>query len=681
MMRHRRLVAATAGIFTVVVLVSLSLGTGRAATRLPDLTPTAFAYLPLIASADICPTDSANQYQGGTAHQVDQDDPVRPAYEHADKNIELRGYTPNTDPGLQRGLIDYGSDDPTQPPQFATLFDPWRVPTLSGFYQVHHWNWAPSPDPGSRAGPILNPPVTALGLATVSGETLHVPVSGYHLDGGMEVLVLFADQNTVALRYTRDDSSAPQGYTLHIDNICTDPNLLALYNALDDPSGPRYRYPNSSYPLPNLYAGQPIGVARGSETVIAIADTGTFQDPRSLNEWWQIRPGYRRNVDDAYYAKQWALERVRAPMAWGHSTGAGTIIAVLDTGADLDHPDLQVKVLTDLDKDFVNDDLSADDDHGHGTHVSGIAAATTDNALGVAGLGWEVSLLPLKVLDGDGNGDAATLAAAIDYAVEHGADVINMSLGGAQDCGWPLEEAVREAYRSGVILVAAAGNNLGPVDMFPANCEHVLGVAATDEADAWPSYSNHADHVSVAAPGSGIYSTIWGGGYGDDSGTSMATPHVAGLAALLMTRYPSYTPDEVASAILDNARDLGSPGWDEYHGCGRIDAYAALTNGARGLQPLCLENLIWSTGRADQRAAASREPAAAFAPGEIIVEFQSSLSATSLANRYQARMERLPTLGVWRLRVPKGLERTILAQIRADPAVLHADLNYVVVAQ
>jgi hypothetical protein len=244
-----------------------------------------------------CPITSSNQYSGGIVYQYDLDDPVRPAYDHADKNLELRGYIPNTDPNLQRELVDYGSDDPTQPPQLATLFNPPRVSDFSDFYTVHNWNWASPPDPGSRGGPITDYPVTALGMQTTPGETLYVPTSGYDIDGGIEAIVLFVDEDTIALRYTREDSAAPPGYTVHIDNICTDPNLLVLYNQLDDPNGPRYVYvpPENrpySYGLPNLYAGQPLGTARSTEIVVAIVDTGAFMDARSCNEWWQIRPGY-----------------------------------------------------------------------------------------------------------------------------------------------------------------------------------------------------------------------------------------------------------------------------------------------------------------------------------------------------------------------------------------------------
>ena len=243
-----------------------------------------------------CPTTSTNQYAAGTVYQFDNDNPVRPAYNHADKNIELRGFVPNTDANLQRELVDYGAGD-LKAPQLATLFDPYRVPTLIGFYRVHDWAWAPSPDPGSRIDPIKAWPVTALGMATTPGQPLHVPASGYSIGGRFEVIVLFADEDTVALKYTREDSAGSPGYAVHIDNICTDPNLLALYNSLDASDGPRHLYvpPENrpyAYDLPTLPAGQPLGVARSAETVVAIVDSGAFMDTRSCNEWWRERPGY-----------------------------------------------------------------------------------------------------------------------------------------------------------------------------------------------------------------------------------------------------------------------------------------------------------------------------------------------------------------------------------------------------
>ena len=301
------LAAAAAASVVAALLAASMVTTSGAASALPDTTPTAFAYLPFIAYAPACPTDSTNHYEAGTAYQYDLDDPVRPAWNHADKNIELRGYTPNSDPGLVIDLVDYGCDD-DKAPQLATLFSPHRVPILVGFYRVTHWDYASSPDPGERADPIANPPVTALGLHTAQGESLYVPDSGYDIGGGKEAIVIYADEDTVALRYAREDTvggpprdyvpgNGGPGYVVHVDGICTDPNLLALYNGHDASDGPRYVYVHPderpyAYPLPNLASGKPIGVARTDEVVVAVVDTGSFQDPRSINEFWRIRPGY-----------------------------------------------------------------------------------------------------------------------------------------------------------------------------------------------------------------------------------------------------------------------------------------------------------------------------------------------------------------------------------------------------
>ena len=266
-------------------------------SRLESTEISPVSYLPIVYNPEGCPTTSSHQFGSGTAFQFDLDDPVRPAYNHADKNLDLRSYQLNSDPNLRHDLVDYGSDDPTQPPQLATLFTPARVPAILGLYQVNGWAWSPSPAPGSRGAPITNPKVTAIGLAASVGETLHVPQSGYDIGGGQEVIVIYADENTVALRYAREDSAGSAGYLVHIDNICTDANLLALYNSLDNPSGPRYDYvpPKNrphTYNLPNLSAGKVLGTVFNSEVIVAIVDTGRFWDPRSCDEWWQVRPGY-----------------------------------------------------------------------------------------------------------------------------------------------------------------------------------------------------------------------------------------------------------------------------------------------------------------------------------------------------------------------------------------------------
>lgn len=303
---QRRKLLLVALLLGIILLNVISVRTGEMTAVPAKATPSPQQYLPLVGQVPsptptptprTCPTTSPNWYARGQAFQFETDNPVRPAWNHADKNLDLRGYKLNNDGDLQRQLVSYGADDPTQPPQFATIFQPARVPRLLNFYRIGEWNWAPSPDPGWRGPSIPEPPVTALGLKTNIGETIHVPSSGYSIGGGMEVLLIYADARSVALRYTREDSSGSRGYSVFIENICTDPNLLALYNQLDDPNGPRYRYvpPANrpySYDLPTLPAGKPLGTVIDDEIIVAISDTGRFWDPRSCHEWWQIRPGY-----------------------------------------------------------------------------------------------------------------------------------------------------------------------------------------------------------------------------------------------------------------------------------------------------------------------------------------------------------------------------------------------------
>jgi subtilisin family serine protease len=278
--------------------------------------------------------------------------------------------------------------------------------------------------------------------------------------------------------------------------------------------------------------------------------------------------------DDPYYAGKWWWDNIQAPSAWDVTTGSDAVtIAVIDTGVDLDHPDLAAKIVPGY--DFVNSDYDPDDDHGHGTHVAGIAAAVTNNGAGVAGLSWGARIMPLKVLNSSGDGSMFVVAEAIVYAADHGAQVVNLSLGGIYTSD-TMASAIDYAHGQGVFIAAAAGNHGDDTLLYPAANEHVVGVAATDSFDARASFSNYGTHVDVAAPGVSIYSTIMGGGYSYKNGTSMATPFVSGLAALVLSRGNDLTPDEVETIIEQSADDLGSPGHDIYYGWGRINAYQAI---------------------------------------------------------------------------------------------------------
>jgi subtilisin family serine protease len=280
-------------------------------------------------------------------------------------------------------------------------------------------------------------------------------------------------------------------------------------------------------------------------------------------------------------------------------------VAIIDTGIDLSHPDLVDKIWANPGEnpdnsadddgngyvddvhgyDFVNEDGDPGDDHGHGTHVAGIVAAATDNGLGVAGMAPANPLMALKVLSSSGEGSYFDVARAIDYAREQGARVMNLSLAGLDDSS-VLHEAVQAATAAGAVVVAAAGNcgsgcsiegqyYVNPI-LYPAAYDEVLAVGATGGNDEIASLSEHHPYVDVAAPGIGVYSTTRGGGYGYKSGTSMATPHAAGLVALLWAAAPALTQAEVVEQIAQGAEDLGAPGKDDYYGWGRINARSSL---------------------------------------------------------------------------------------------------------
>lgn len=277
--------------------------------------------------------------------------------------------------------------------------------------------------------------------------------------------------------------------------------------------------------------------------------------------------------NDPGWGNQYNMNAIRAPAGWARNTGAVWVtIAILDTGVDLAHPDLFVRILPGY--DFVNNDNDPQDDHGHGTHVAAIAAASTNNGEGVAGVNWGANILPVKVLNSSATGTYANVAAGIVWAVDHGAQVINLSLGGPAP-SFVLNDAVNYAYQRGVILVASTGNAGAPSVLYPAAYDPVIAVGATDSGNNLAGFSNYGAEVDVVAPGANIYSAFPGGGYGYRSGTSMAAPHVSGLAALLWG-IPGNGPARIRALIEANALDLGAPGWDVFFGSGLIQMDAAI---------------------------------------------------------------------------------------------------------
>lgn len=274
--------------------------------------------------------------------------------------------------------------------------------------------------------------------------------------------------------------------------------------------------------------------------------------------------------NDSYLRNQWAIEKVQAPAAWDITKGSSDVsIAILDTGIDLDQPDLAAKIV--LSANFTGS-ATTDDTYGHGTHVAGIAAAQTNNALGVAGLGRDSSLMNGKVLGDDGQGYMSWVANGIIWAANNGASVISMSLGTTSSSS-AVQDAVNYAWNKGVVVVAAAGNNGNTTPFYPAYYTNCIAVAATDSSDTLATFSNRGDWVDMAAPGVSIYSTTRGGNYGYMSGTSMASPNAAGLAGLIFavatdTNGNGRLNDEVRTRLEGGCDAIGVTGI----GSGRINA-------------------------------------------------------------------------------------------------------------
>lgn len=295
---------------------------------------------------------------------------------------------------------------------------------------------------------------------------------------------------------------------------------------------------------------------------------------------------------DPRFFQQWGLKRIGAEFAWGQSTGAGVVIAVLDSGVDAAHPDLAGKVLAG--RDFVSGDADPSDENGHGTMVAGIAAAALHNGVGISPVAPDASVLPARVIDQEGRGTTDDAAEAIRWSVEEARRlgrplIINLSLdwpapsGGA--LGLPvfyndpeMNEAIRQATAAGAAVIVAAGNEGADRTPYDAVDAGVLVVGATDQSDLSAAFSNHGSGLDIVAPGVEIVSTYWdrqrGSAYGIGKGTSMSVAFVSGTAALLMARGMSNT--QAIDRLVSTARDLGAPGRDDLTGHGLLDAAAAL---------------------------------------------------------------------------------------------------------
>ena len=321
----------------------------------------------------------------------------------------------------------------------------------------------------------------------------------------------------------------------------------------------------------------------------------------------------RVEVDDPMRPLQWHLDAVNSPEAWAVTRGEGAVVAVIDTGVaykDLSWKGIDAKAVPDLEGiEMIGGETFIDrampdglDDHAHGTHVAGTIAQATDNGIGVAGVAHNAKIMPLKVLGGDGRGSVAGIANAIRYAADNGADVINMSLGGPLPSS-AMNKAVAYAHEKGVTVICAAGNEKRSKVSYPAAYKHSVSVAATNWEGSRSFYSNWGQKLDISAPGGDTRTDKNGDGHPDGvlqntikiqdpahndylwfQGTSMASPHAAGVAGLVVSAGVN-NPDEVERILKETAKHPNNVAWDKEYGAGIIDAAAAVDMAKAGYAP------------------------------------------------------------------------------------------------
>ena len=338
-----------------------------------------------------------------------------------------------------------------------------------------------------------------------------------------------------------------------------------------------------SYAL--VESGMPLDELRETLITLGLAEN---VEPNYICKAMSIEP------DDEFYIRQWHYQDISLPSAWSLTLGSElVVVAVVDSGVRFDHPDL-AGIFYSTGYDFVDEDSDPTDLNGHGTHVAGTIAALTNNEMGVSGVCWGgygVKILPVRALDEEGVGNTWSICKGIVYAVEHGAKVVNLSLG-AELPSQLESDTVVYAYNNDVVLVCAAGNEESSV-IYPAAYSETIAVGAVRWDWQRAHYSNYGPEIDIVAPGGdmnvdqngdgyvdGVFSTYWtsseGNTYEFRQGTSMAAPHVSGVVALMMS-YGLSGVEEIRSALCSTALDLGPEGRDDEYGYGLIDAYRALT--------------------------------------------------------------------------------------------------------
>ncbi|MDB5099701.1 MAG: peptidase [Cyanobacteria bacterium RYN_339] len=371
-------------------------------------------------------------------------------------------------------------------------------------------------------------------------------------------------------------TQAPVKRSYALANASDATGLIVRYKAGQEPHKGLIGFGGNSFGLPRAYR---VDVADATKR----ADMMSTMQADPAIEF--VEPDYRLHTfatpTDPSYAQQWDMAKIQLGPALDLTPGAASIIvASVDSGVDYTHPELAGQVIKGY--DYANNDADPIDDNGHGTHTAGTMAAATNNGQGVAGVAGGCKVLAVKVMDSTGSGNTSGIISGITYATSHGAKVINLSLGGPQ-ASQALHTAIQQAVNAGVVVVAAAGNDGSTTSNYPAAYPEVISVGATDKNDARATFSTYGSTLAIAAPGTSILSTYKGGLYKSLDGTSMASPHVAGVAALVRSLHPDWTVAQVRTALVNS----GDPctGFTGSPGVKRLNALKALQYGGTTTPP------------------------------------------------------------------------------------------------
>lgn len=353
--------------------------------------------------------------------------------------------------------------------------------------------------------------------------------------------------------------------------------------------------------------------------------------------------------NDPSFSQQWSIPKMKVDAAWDTTKGdPSVVIAVIDTGVDVDHPDLMSNIVSGY--NTINDTTNADDDNNHGTHVAGISAGIVDNNAGISGIAGKSKIMPIKAMGSNGTGQLSDVVEGIYWAADHGAKIINMSLGfTAPSAPQSLQDAVDYAYNKGVVVIAAAGNDNTGTPRYPAALNHVIAVAATDSSDKKASFSNYGSHIDVAAPGVNIYSTIRDGQYGMMNGTSMAAPNVTGVVALILANNPSLTPAQVEMLLASTSTDLGALKKDSIFGYGLVNAFAALNGKVATEAPAANNITVTNKGNANDIVSVSGVKA-----GDAVKVYARATGGEPLGTGTVATGETSTTISIPQLGKVKG---------------------------